>query len=302
MTTAPEEERQLDRRLLLRGGAVLAGAAGVAAVGAALAPTTAQAADGQFAVMGQENTSDASTEMALNAPGGTLPTLQLTNPAGPALELTPTGLGYSGVLKVGQVASTTNGLELGVTGDVQAETTWLATGLDLEQLPITFPIRPYRLVDTRSTEGRKGIRSSSPDAFDSEHRLRAGSWFDVAIIDATFVGLLGVYVNLTGVRAEKSGFATVYPPGERPETSTLNMQSNQTIANAALVPADIANEDEDWWVIRVYSSTTVHIVVDLTGVSLFGISGTRNTRGSVSQQKAVKGNRMARFFEPDNKR
>jgi len=221
MTTAPEE-RPLDRRLLLRGGAVLAGAAGVAAVGAALAPTTAQAADGQYAVMGQENTSDASTEMALNSPGGTLPTLQLTNPAGPALELSPTGLGYSGVLKVGQLASTTRGLELGVTGDIEADTTWLATGLDLDQLPITLPIRSYRLVDTRSATGRDGIRSSSPNAFDAAGRLRANSWFDVAIIDATYVGLVGVNVNLTCTQAEKTGYATVYPPGERPGTSTLN--------------------------------------------------------------------------------
>jgi cell division septal protein FtsQ len=98
MTTEPNE-RPLDRRLLLRGGAVLAGAAGVAAV-SALAPATAQAADGQFAVMGQSNTSDATTLMALNAPGGALPTLQLTNASGPALDLTPTGLGYDGTLQV----------------------------------------------------------------------------------------------------------------------------------------------------------------------------------------------------------
>ena len=81
------------------------------------------------------------------------------------------------------------------------------------------------------------------------------------------------------------------------------MQPDQAIANAGLVPADIADEDGDWWVIRVYSSTTVHIVVDLTRVTLFGISGnTRTTTGSAGQRKAARANRMTRFFEPNQKR
>jgi hypothetical protein len=158
-------------------------------------------------------------------------------------------------------------------------------------------------MDTRTTEGREGIRSSSADAFDNDKRLRAGAWFDVAITHADYVGLVGVFVNVTGVHPEKSGFVTVYPPGARTNTSTLNLQPNQTSANGALVPADIATEDEDWWVIRIYSSTAVHIVVDLTGVSVFGTSGSRQDNvGSASQRQAVQANRMKRFFEPDQTR
>ena len=112
------------------------------------------------------------------------------------------------------MASTTRGLELGVTQDEETETTWLVTGLDLDRLPVTLPIRPYRLVDTRSEEGREGIRSSSPTA-----------------------------------------------------------------------------------------APRLHVVVDLTGVSLFGISGnTRTTTGSASQRKAARANRMTPFFEPNQKR
>ena len=301
--TTEETERQLDRRLLIRGGAVLAGAAGVAAAGAVLAPATAQAADGQFAVMGSPNTSESSTKLALSAPGGTTPTVTLSNAAGPALELTPTGIGYNGSLAVGQVASTAEGLEVGVTGPDGPETTWLATGLDIDQLPITLPITPFRLVDTRSKEGREGIRSSSTNAFESDFRLRAGSWFDVAILEKSYAGLVGVYVNVTGVHAAKAGYVSVYPPGERPNTSTLNLQPGLAMANSALVPADIAKEDPEWWVIRIYSSTTAHIVVDLTGALITGISGDGQSKaGSAGQRKAAKANRMKRYFEPNQTR
>lgn len=302
--TTEETERQLDRRLLIRGGAVLAGAAGVAAAGAVLAPATAQAADGQFAVMGQPNTSDSPTVFTLNAPGGATPTMRLTNASGPALALTPTGEGYTGGLKVGEIASTTEGPEVGISrGTAGAETTWLATGLDLDQLPITLPLRPFRLVDTRIKDGREGIRSSSTNAFESDFRLRAGSWFDIAIVDKDYVGLVGVYVNVTGVHAAKAGFVSVYPPGERTNTSTLNLQPSLAVANSALVPAAIAQEDAEWQVIRIYSSTTAHIVVDLTGVLIAGTSGESQSRvGSAGQRKAAKANRMQRYFEPNQKR
>jgi len=43
LTTETPLDRPLDRRFLIRGGAVLAGAAGVTAIGAALAPSTPSA-------------------------------------------------------------------------------------------------------------------------------------------------------------------------------------------------------------------------------------------------------------------
>ena len=301
--TDEETERQLDRRLLIRGGAVLAGAAGVAAAGAVLAPATAQAADGQFAVVGQPNTSESSTRLTLRDPGGTTPTVTLTNAAGPVLELTPTGPGYNGALAVGQVASTAEGLEVGVAGPDGPETTWLATGLDIDQLPITLPLRPFRLADTRSMEGREGIRSSSTNAFEPDFRLRAGSWFDIAIVAKEYVGLVGAYVNVTGVHAAKAGFVSVYPPGNRSNASTLNLQPSLATANSALVSAAIAAEDPGWWVIRIYSSTTAHIVVDMTGVLVAGVSGDAPASvGSAGQRKAAKANRMKRHFEPNQTR
>jgi hypothetical protein len=69
------------------------------------------------------------------------------------------------------------------------------------------------------------------------------------------------------------------------------------------VLAGIADENADWWVIRIYSSTTVHVVVDMTGVSVTGTSGrSRTSVGSADQRKAAKVNRMERHFEPNQKR
>ena len=95
--TNTEVERPLDRRLLLRGGAVLAGAAGVTVIGAAMGASTADAADGDSLLLGQQNAATLTTEITLGgALGGDPPTLTLTNYSGPGLRLTPTSGDYEG--------------------------------------------------------------------------------------------------------------------------------------------------------------------------------------------------------------
>jgi hypothetical protein len=305
MTNDDQIQRPLDRRFLLRGGAVLAGAAGVTAIGAALGPTAAEAADGQFMVVGQANSSDSPTKVTVGGDaGGAKPALSLVNANGPALHLAPVGDGYDGSLELGEIANTGNGLELGVnyyTGDPQ--TTWLATGLDLDQIPFTLPILPERLLDTRIAAGRGDITAASPDAFDSKFRLKANAWLDVGIIPTDFYGLDAVFVNVTAVKPLKNGVLAVYPPGDRPVSSTVNYQAGVTIANGAFIPAGIGKSSADWpdaenWIsIRIHTTGVTHLVVDLTGVTLRGISGSQSTRvGQSGQRKAAKANRMKRVF------
>ena len=70
---------------------------------------------------------------------------------------------------------------------------------------------------------------------------------------------------------------------------------NQTIANGSFVATGVADEDDDWIVVRIFTTTVTHVVLDLTGVTVFGISGARSTAlGTASQQKAAKSNRMGR--------
>jgi hypothetical protein len=297
MTNDPIE-RPLDRRLLLRGGAVLAGAAGVTAIGAALAPSVAQAADGQFAVVGESNTSQSTTSYTINAPDGSeQPALSLANASGPALRLDPVGPNYNGNLALGEIAYTLRGPEVGVQQGLGVQTTWLATGLDLDQIPIALPIVPERLLDTRVEGGRSQIKTTSADAFDSNFRLTAGAWMDVAIIPSGFYGLDAAFVNVTAVKPVREGFLTVYPPGARPLASTVNFEEGKTIANGAFILTGIAVEDKDWYVIRIFTTAVTHLVVDLTGVTLRGVSGANpSQRGLARQRNAAKANRMKRVF------
>ncbi len=293
-----EVERPLDRRLLLRGGAVLAGAAGVSVIGAAMGPTAAQAADGDAAMLGELNEADSTTSLTIGgAAGSSSPVLAVSNPSGPVLRLAPVGDGYNGQLKLGELAVTTDGPEIGVYGGPggTARTTWLATGLDLDQIPITLAVGPVRLLDTRSKEGRESIRTTSTDAFNAQGQLKAGAWLDVALAESDFVGLQAVFVNVIAAAPTANGYISVYPPGDRPATSTLNYVKNQTIANGAFIPCGVADEDKEWVVVRVYTTTLTHVVLDLTGASLLGISGATSTAvGTASQRKAAKSNRMAR--------
>jgi hypothetical protein len=288
----------LDRRLLLRGGAVLAGAAGVSVIGAAMGSTKAEAADGQFMVVGQPNSCESTTAITLGGVTGGVPaTLTLTNVSGPALRLARTNQNYDGGLKPGEIASTSDGLELGVGTDSDPLTTWLATGLDLDEIPVTVPFGPSRLLDTRTSGGRAAIQTTSADAFDSSFRLKPGAWMDVAVAPSTVVGLDAVFANITAVTPVKTGFIAAYAPGDRPGVSTLNFTAGQTIANGAFSGVGVASEEPDWIVLRIYSSALTHVILDMTGVTLRGISGTSTiNRGSASQRKAAQADRMDRVF------
>ena len=118
---------------------------------------------------------------------------------------------------------------------------------------------------------------------------------DVAIIEAVLFGLEAAFVNVTAVKPVKGGNLTVYPPGDKPVASTLNFQAGQTIANGAFILTAIADEDKDWYVIRIFSTAVTHLVVDLTGVTLRGISGVKgdSKRGTISQRICCEaGNRL----------
>jgi hypothetical protein len=298
MSDNNEVERPLDRRLLLRGGAVLAGAAGIAVAGAAMGPTAAHAADGDAALLGADNESETTTSLAIGgSKGSASPALSVSNPSGPVLKLDPVGDGYDGDLKLGELAVTRDGPEIGVYGaGGTAQTTFLATGLDLDQLPISVPIEPERYLDTRSAKGREGIRTTSPGAVTANGQLKAGGWIDVAIVSTEFVGLNAVFVNVTAVTPTTNGFIAVYPPGDRPNTSTLNFVKRQTIANSTFILTGVADEDDDFYVVRIYSTALTHVLLDLTGVSLLGITQQQGAAkvGTARQRKAVKSNRMAR--------
>ena len=269
--SAPDAEPDqggLDRRRLFRHGALLAaGAAVVGTAGALAAPGTANAADGDPVVAGATTTSTAQTTVQIAA--GATPTLGLENDNGPSLYLQPLASDFPGELELGQVANTELGPLIGVDTVVGQSTTYLATGVDLADLPTPYALpAPVRLLDTRSVSGRAKILRASPNAIDSSGRLRPLSWIDISVEVVTGEFQIdAAYTNLLVVSPAAQGWVLIYPPGDRPPTSTMNFLTNQTVANAAFVATGIVLGH---YAVRIFTTALTHLVLDLTGVTIRG--------------------------------
>lgn len=282
---AENKQPSVRRRSLLRGGAVLAGA-GLA--GTALAQPAA-AAVGDPVLLGAENDETTTTGLTVNGTTGdtAVPALTLTNADGPSLLLSPLDGAWNGTLNVGEIANTTYGPLVGVQDPTQDNadtpvTTFLATGIDLEALPLPIAITPTRLVDTRTAGGRQGIMASSANAFTSDFKLKSGSFIDVFVAptDAQF-GLPSIFINLTAVAANGTGYLAAYPPGAYPGTSTLNVVKGQTVANSAFVAVRAVGDN---YAIRILTTAECWVIVDITGAVAqgfpLGAAGARRTAGS----------------------
>ena len=111
------------------------------------------------------------------------------------------------------------------------------------------PVGPERLVDTRDAVcGCTRIDATT---------IRVQVTGRVGI--PTGAGAAAITVTATGSAA--ATFVTVWPSGAaRPETSTVNVASGQTVANAAIVPLS------DGGAIDLFSPAGVDLVVDVSGV------------------------------------
>ena len=137
--------------------------------------------------------------------------------------------------------------------------------------------------------------TTSADAFDSSFRLKAGAWMDVVVVHAEVHGVDAAFLNITAVSPVRAGHITAYPPGDRPATSTLNFIAGQNTANGAFIRTDIAKEAPSWLVVRIHTNAATHVLVDMTGLTLRGLSGISNSKlGSAGQRSAAKKNRMKR--------
>lgn len=69
----------------------------------------------------------------------------------------------------------------------------------------------------------------------------------------------GVLAHLTITQPDGAGYATIFPCGDRPPTSTINFGAGDTIATTALVQVDAQDK------VCVETSIAAHVVVDLEG-------------------------------------
>ena len=107
----------------------------------------------------------------------------------------------------------------------------------------------------------------SPNALDSAFRLRPGQWLDVQIaVDDGPLFVPAAYLNVWAL-ATATGWASVYPPGPFPGTTTIALVANQPTASGTFVATSIVRGR---YAVRVYTSVLTHIVIDLTGVTIKG--------------------------------
>lgn len=86
-------------------------------------------------------------------------------------------------------------------------------------------------------------------------------------LDAT-APITAVFMNLTIVDAQASGFGTAYPcAAGRPNTSNINFAPSQTVANFAVVQPDARGE------ICVYTDAAADVLVDVMGSAGTGFQG-----------------------------
>lgn len=258
----PADQAVLARRGLLRGGAALAGAAaGALAIGAATA-APAHAADGDSLTIGEEN--DGETATALTIAAGAEPALSLNNDDGPSLRLQPLASDWPGQLAPGEMAGTDLGPIVGVDTPEGAVTTYLVTGVDLVDVPSPFVSGPTRLLDLRTVAGREAIRRrSSANALTADGKLRAGAWIDVAtVLTGSDYTLEAIFANLTVVGGVRPGYASLYPPGAWPGTSTVNFVKDQIVANGTFVGTSVVL---GFHCVRIYTTSDAHFLLDVTG-------------------------------------
>lgn len=267
---SPDAPAAVHRRRLLRGGAI---AVGATVIGAAVAPS-ASAADNGNAILGVTNTATKTTGITLNGPTGnpTVPALTLTNANGPSLALNALPEDWDGALGVGQMAGTTLGPLVGIDGGDGPVTTYLATGIELDSLPLPVPVTPpIRVLDTRSAAGRVSIVRTSGSALDSSNRLKAKSWIDVAVDSAAGAKTVeAAFLNVTATAPTSAGYLSLYPPGARPASSSVNFTTGATVANAAFVGVGFYGSA---FVVRIYASATTHVILDVTGETVTLVPG-----------------------------
>jgi hypothetical protein len=293
-------DRPLDRRNLIRGGAVLAGAAGATVIGAALAPTKAHADDDGAVVLGANNEAGLPTTVAIGGTTGSgSPTLVLNNANGPSLALEALPQETEIALGVGQIVNTVAGPQIGVDYGDGNFTTFLATGVDVTN---AHPIGAERLLDTRSATSRQNdvVDGSSGPRFDSLGRLAAGKFIDVAVAGTAGLDLAGVFLNVTAFRPTASGYIEVYTPGPRRALPSITFQRQVTVTNSVFVAPAVSATDT-YYTVRVYASRSTHVMIDVVG-AVTGYPATAATPSSRApdrrlHRQAKQRNRLIRAIQ-----
>lgn len=128
-------------------------------------------------------------------------------------------------------------------------TGWIPSDSDFQ------PVTPFRLTDTRPGRTTGDMTDAGTGRFFGDHVVQVANQ---AGIPTSQVG--SVVLNVTAVNPSAAGYLTVYPNGEsRPETSNLNFLPGQAVPNLAIMKVGSRGT------VRVYSSATTDLIVDVVG-------------------------------------
>ena len=149
------------------------------------------------------------------------------------------------------------------------------------------PTTPSRLFDTRAGIG--GVPVQKVGALDG-----SGSALEVAVLGRSGIptsGVTAISMNVTVTNTtapDTGGYVTVYPCGTRPDVSSLNFVSGQTVPNAVLAPISSSGT------ICFYVYGQADVIADVNGDFESGlgyipiapnrIADTRSGRGGVAAQ------------------
>jgi hypothetical protein len=144
--------------------------------------------------------------------------------------------------------------QLGATVENWTVPEWASRTVDLSR-PVTFvAVTPCRIVDTRDPVGPYG-GPALPPATTRNFDLNSGPCTGIPSEVAAYS------LNITATQTQGFGDLRLWPTGATPPlVSTLNYVPNQTIANAAIVPADMNGSIS---IVAAVSGT--HLIIDING-------------------------------------
>ena len=112
---------------------------------------------------------------------------------------------------------------------------------------------------------------SSGSPYTTGSRLKPGAYLDIAIGPATEdFTLEGAFLNVTSIDSLNDGFLATYRPGPRPQVATTRFKKGVVETSSAFMAVGVVNNA---FAIRVYASTSTHVIIDVTGVSVNGLPG-----------------------------
>jgi hypothetical protein len=255
--TSEIQPTSTDRRSLLRkGGAVVAGLAGLA-VSETVMAGSANAAQGDPLVLGNTSNDAGSAETALSSAASTS-TLRLANSAGFApLNLEEQDTQIPANLTSGDLANYAGFLYYGTGSPNGSFTSFVYTEVTANQL---VTIIPQRVLDSRFPSTRVHILNPSGN-LDSTGRLLGGHQIEIDLSGLEFAAA-GAFCNFTAVVPLSAGYMTLWQGGTRPATSSINFAANAVIANFAVT--GVSGTDS----VFIFANVTTHVILDVTAFAV----------------------------------